>query len=237
MPEEGLPKRRSSQTTTLDQATQVQPSPSNRRLVKEMWAPMPRWSCGIAVFCLSSIILCLCGCGSNNNSSPPPGTVQLNIHPAGSGGGTVSSNPTGINCGQGCSASFSTGTQVTLTETPAAKSYFAGWAGGCTGSNPTCTIMLSASQNVTATFSVTSVALLNHIIFLAQENRSFDQYFGALREYWAQNGYPDQSFDGLPQFNPNSGPAPLVGPPPAIPGCNPNSPPPSDCVFDTKHLV
>jgi phospholipase C len=198
---------------------------------------MPRWSCGIAVFCLSSIILCLCGCGSNNNSSPPPGTVQLNIHPAGSGGGTVSSNPTGINCGQGCSASFSTGTQVTLTETPAAKSYFVGWAGGCTGSTPTCTIMLSASQNVTATFSVTSVALLNHIIFLAQENRSFDQYFGALRGYWAQNGYPDQSFDGLPQFNPNSGPPPLLGPAPAIPGCNPNSPPPSDCVFDAKHLV
>ena len=47
-----------------------------------------------------------------------------------------------------------------------------------------------------------NINVVNHIIFLAQENRSLDHYFGALREYWAQNGYPDQSFDGLPQFNP-----------------------------------
>ena len=82
-----------------------------------------------------------------------------------------------------------------------------------------------------------NVDVLNHIIFLAQENRSFDHYFGALRQYWAQNGYPDQSFDGLPQFNPSSGAAPLYGPAPAIPGCNPDSPPPGDCLFDTNHPV
>ena len=64
---------------------------------------------------------------------------------------------------------------------------------------------------------------INHIIFLSQENRSFDHYFGALRQYWAQNGYPDQSFDGLPQFNPTSGTAPLAGPAPSIPGCDPAS--------------
>ena len=59
---------------------------------------------------------------------------------------------------------------------------------------------------------------LNHIIIFAQENRSFDHYFGARRAYWAKNGFPDQSFDGLPQFNPASGLAPLQGPVPAIPG-------------------
>lgn len=78
---------------------------------------------------------------------------------------------------------------------------------------------------------------INHIIFLAQENRSFDEYFGALRQYWAQNGYPDQSFDGLPQFNPTSGAAPLQGPAPSIPGCNPSQPPPADCAFDTSNPV
>jgi phospholipase C len=82
-----------------------------------------------------------------------------------------------------------------------------------------------------------NVSVLNHIVFLAQENRSFDHYFGALRGYWAQNGYPDQSFDGLPQFNPSSGLAPLYGPAPAIPGCDPSSPPPADCVVDTNNLV
>ena len=82
-----------------------------------------------------------------------------------------------------------------------------------------------------------NITVINHIVFLAQENRSFDHYFGALRGYWAQNGFPDQSFDGLPQFNPASGVAPLVGPAPAIPGCDPNSPPPADCVPDPNSLV
>src|SRR5580693_122558 len=85
--------------------------------------------------------------------------------------------------------------------------------------------------------STGSLQSINHIIIFAQENRSFDHYFGALRGYWAQNGYPDQSFDGLPQFNPSSGAAPLKGPALAIPGCDPNFPPPSDCVFAPNHPV
>lgn len=82
-----------------------------------------------------------------------------------------------------------------------------------------------------------SLSSINHIIFLAQENRGMDSYFGALREYWAKNGYPDQSFDGLPQFNPASGASPLQGPAPTNPGCDPKSPPPADCVFDNNNLV
>src|ERR1700721_4145051 len=74
---------------------------------------------------------------------------------------------------------------------------------------------------------------LNHIVFLAQENRSFDHYFGQMRQYWAQNGYPDQSSDGCPQFNPSTGAPPLPGPAPALPGCDPASPfPTGDCVAD-----
>src|SRR5207302_8605642 len=41
---------------------------------------------------------------------------------------------------------------------------------------------------------------VNHIVFMAQENRSFDHYFGAMRQYWVDFGYPDQPLDGLPQF-------------------------------------
>jgi phospholipase C len=70
---------------------------------------------------------------------------------------------------------------------------------------------------------------LNHIIIFAQENRSFDHYFGAMRGYWAKVGIPDQQFDGLPQFNPTSGIAPLYGPPPAVPGCDPNLSTPTTC--------
>jgi len=90
---------------------------------------------------------------------------------------------------------------------------------------------MTANQQVGATFTLAQgLNLLNHIVFLAQENRSFDHYFGALREYWAQNGYPDQPIDGLAQFNPG-------GQPPSIPGCNPADPPPDTCVFDPNTLV
>ncbi len=127
---------------------------------------------------------------------------------------------------------------MTLSAAPSANSTFAGWSGACSGTG-TCSLTLTANASATATFNITSglSSSLNHIIFLAQENRSFDHYFGALREYWAQNGYPDQSFDGLPQFNPTTGTAPLNGPAPTNPGCDPASPPPSDCVFDANHPV
>lgn len=39
---------------------------------------------------------------------------------------------------------------------------------------------------------------INHIVFMAQENRSFDTYFGQLPAYWQANGIPSQQFDGLP---------------------------------------
>lgn len=154
-----------------------------------------------------------------------------------SGTGTVTSNPSGIDCGTTCKASFQSGTQVTLTATPGAGSVFAGWGGACTGTG-TCNLTLTADTSVTATFTaVHGLDLINHIIFLAQENRSLDHYFGELRKYWADSGYPDQSYDGLPQFNPASGPPPLYGPPPQNPGCDPNSPPPSDCVFDSNNPI
>jgi phospholipase C len=193
------------------------------------------------------------GGGCNGNSSTC--TITLNANTAvsatftqlpvltvirnGTGQGTVTSNPSGINCGQTCKAVFIPRESVTLTETPGTNSIFSGWSGGgCSGNGSTCTTTMSTSIQVTATFSSSNtVNVLNHIIFLAQENRSFDHYFGAMREYWAQNGYPDQSFDGLPQFNPMSGQPPLYGPPPAIPGCDPNFPPPSDCIFDPQNPV
>ena len=91
---------------------------------------------------------------------------------------------------------------------------------------------------MTATFEVGTADMtsLNHIILFAQENRSLDNYFGAMRQYWAANNIPDQSFDGLPQFNPKTGIAPLYGPAPALPGCDPSPdnsfPTNPNCVVD-----
>jgi phospholipase C len=48
---------------------------------------------------------------------------------------------------------------------------------------------------------------VNHIIFMAQENRSFDTFFGQLPAYWAANGYPQNQsqFDGMPATASNPG--------------------------------
>ncbi len=166
------------------------------------------------------------------------GPVQLTVNSAGSGAGTVTSSPAGIDCPGSCTASFAKGAAVVLTAAHDSGSTFLGWSGSCTGTG-TCKLTLQANTTVTATFTSGTAGInsLNHIIFFAQENRSLDNYFGAMRKYWKDNGIPDQSFDGLPQFNPTSGAAPLYGPPPAIPGCNPDSPYPGKCVWDPSHTV
>ncbi len=65
------------------------------------------------------------------------------------GTGTVTSNPTGINCGTTCTASFNNGTSLTLTATEAG---FTGWTGGgCSGAGP-CILMLTQPTTVTANF-------------------------------------------------------------------------------------
>jgi hypothetical protein len=57
-----------------------------------------------------------------------------------------------ISCPSQCSGKYAPGTQVPLTATPDAKSYFAGWSGACTGTG-TCVVTLSENQAVTASFN------------------------------------------------------------------------------------
>ena len=78
--------------------------------------------------------------------------IALTVTKSGTGSGTVTSSPAGINCGATCSASYANGTAVTLTATPAAGSTFAGWSGSCTGTG-TCSVTMSAAKSVTATFT------------------------------------------------------------------------------------
>jgi phospholipase C len=156
-----------------------------------------------------------------NFSAVVANNFTLTVTLAGTGTGTVVSSPAGINCTTGtCSGMFPQNTQITLTETPGTNSSFTSWS-GCTGTT-TCMLTLTAAEAVTATFGAAATgpfAALNHIILFADENRSFDHYFGFMRQYWANTGTPDQSFDGLPQFNPTSGIPPLQGAAPSIPGC------------------
>jgi hypothetical protein len=77
----------------------------------------------------------------------------LSVILAGTGGGTVTSAPTGIICGADCSEPFNAGTMVTLSPAPASGSLFGGWSGGGCSGTGTCVVSVSAATSVTATFT------------------------------------------------------------------------------------
>jgi virginiamycin B lyase len=98
-------------------------------------------------------------------------SYTLSVAPSGSGSGTVTSNPSGINCGMTCNASFYSGEQVTLTAVAATGSTFAGWSGGgCSGILP-CTLAISANTAVSASFVqdvMTNIALYAAVLPLSR---------------------------------------------------------------------
>jgi hypothetical protein len=84
-------------------------------------------------------------------------THTLTVAKAGTGGGTVTSAPAGVNCGATCNSLFNEGASVTLTAAPAAGSTFTGWSGPGAASCPgtgTCHVTIpGADTSVTATFA------------------------------------------------------------------------------------
>ena len=83
-----------------------------------------------------------------------PPALLLTVSKTGTGSGTVSSNPTGINCGSTCAYAFPYNSSVTLTAAASAGSIFTGWSGaGCSGTD-TCTLSMNMLQSVTANFTL-----------------------------------------------------------------------------------
>ena len=82
----------------------------------------------------------------------PPDRHTLTVHRLGNGKGTVTSSPTGINCGATCTRTFTANQRLTLTATAALPSRFTGWSGACTTKSTTCTVALTADTAVTARF-------------------------------------------------------------------------------------
>ncbi len=78
----------------------------------------------------------------------------LSTTAGGEGSGSITSSPSGINCGSDCSAVYYAGSTVTLTATADNEcSVFSGWSDRCTGTGP-CTIELTADTAVTAVFDL-----------------------------------------------------------------------------------
>jgi uncharacterized repeat protein (TIGR01451 family) len=96
-----------------------------------------------------------------NNSATQIVTVvpvfTLTVAKAGNGSGTIQSTSEvsgSIDCGTTCSATILGGNTVSLMAVPSSTSVFAGWSGGCIGTDPnTCTVSMSSNQSVVATFN------------------------------------------------------------------------------------
>jgi hypothetical protein len=78
--------------------------------------------------------------------------LALAVARNGSGSGTVTSSPGGVNCGATCTANFSPGTSVTLTAAATAGSVFTGWLGPCSGLGD-CNVAMNAAKTVSATIA------------------------------------------------------------------------------------
>ena len=77
----------------------------------------------------------------------PLNTYTLTLTTTGTGTGTITTSPAGT--------TFSAGTSVTLTATPGTYSTFAGWSGGCSGSQTTtCIAVMNNNVSVSAAFNL-----------------------------------------------------------------------------------
>jgi hypothetical protein len=102
--------------------------------------------------------------GSGNSTSVSTQSVQavenvtLTVNFAGTGSGSVASNPSGLSCNSGspCSASFTNGTPVTISGSAATGSVFVGITGCDSYPIGTCAVNLTSNKTVTATFNATA---------------------------------------------------------------------------------
>jgi hypothetical protein len=93
--------------------------------------------------------------GNSADSAPVAFTIdhRSTLSVSISGGGTASSDPSGIACSAGtCTGEFQSGSLVTLAAVAQAGWRFAGWGGACAGTAG-CAAILSADTAVTATFA------------------------------------------------------------------------------------
>jgi uncharacterized delta-60 repeat protein len=82
-------------------------------------------------------------------------THTLTVAKNGTGAGSVTSVPAGIDCGSQCSADFLAGTAVALIATPQAGSSFSGWSGETCSGTGLCYFTMTQARDVTATFALT----------------------------------------------------------------------------------
>lgn len=90
------------------------------------------------------------------STDAPPVYYALTVSRAGTGDGLVLGP--GVDCGINCAVVYLAGTTVELNATPDGTSTFDGWSDACAGTG-TCTIVMNAAKQVTASFSTITYPL------------------------------------------------------------------------------
>jgi Divergent InlB B-repeat domain len=80
-------------------------------------------------------------------------SLDLTASKAGTGSGTITSSPPGINCGSTCTAEFEEGSTVKLTAAADPGYEFREWSGSCSGISATCEVTMSEAKSVSAQFA------------------------------------------------------------------------------------
>jgi|CZKR01.1.fsa_nt_gi phospholipase C len=148
---------------------------------------------GLFVYVIASWLVLSCGGGGG--VQPPPAELSVQL----------SANPTTIGAGGQTTLSWSSQGATSIIIDHGIGSVA---VSGSTAVSPSATIVYTAVANgssrtaqasVTVTVNVPtgSIKSLQHIIFMLQENRTFDNYFGQLNQYRGTQGLP-QDVDGLP---------------------------------------
>jgi hypothetical protein len=82
-----------------------------------------------------------------------PLIYNLEVVFAGTGSGTITSDPTGFASNTTLAIPLQAGGDFTLTSVPTLYSYFSGWSNGCSGTG-NCAVVLNDNSAVTATFNL-----------------------------------------------------------------------------------
>ncbi len=121
-------------------------------------------------------------------------TYPLYIIKTGPGGGSVGSNPAGINCGTTCNHDFNSNQTVTLTATPDSSSFFVKWSGDCSGTNSTVHITMDNAKTCVAEFNKKPSISPAYQVTVNTSGEGFGSVYSTDGSVWFMHPYNTNGF-------------------------------------------
>ncbi len=100
---------------------------------------------------------------------------NLSVMKQGLGKGSVTSNPSGIDCGRDCMEQYAVSSSIILTAQPEAGSVFTGWTGCGVVSSSQCVVIMRGAERVTARFDVRPIVSTSTVTLSVSKNPALTQ--------------------------------------------------------------